>query len=129
MLLSAGLFVGWPAQAVQPSSGPALHLRSISPVVSQNNAAAARSVGAASSDAVALIQGVVQAVDLAEGTLTVAGQRLRWDSARLRVFLPSGMAAGPTGLQVGQPIRFAIDSSTGDGSKGLVVLIYVEARR
>lgn len=128
-LLSAGVAIGWPAEAVQVSAGPALQLRSMSPVVGQNNAVAPRAASAVGTDAVALIHGVVQAVDLAEGSLTVAGQRLRWDADRLRVFLPGGAAAGPADLQAGQRIRFAIDAATGEGAKGRVVLIYVEARR
>ena len=127
--MAAGLFTAIPAEAAQVSSGQALHLRAVSPVVSQNNAAAAKAGSLGSADAVALIHGVVQAVDPAEGSLTVGGQPLRWDPVRLRVFLPSGAAAAAADLRTGQRIRFAIDASSGEGAKGRVVLIYIEGGR
>jgi hypothetical protein len=80
-----------------------------------------------------LVAGVVEQIDVARGSLVIGGQRLGWDSARLRIVQAgapaavSGLQAGPVLAQLrpGQAIRYALSGA----GRGQIILIYLDSVR
>lgn len=83
----------------------------------------------ASAPALNLARAVLDAVDLAGGAVTVAGQRLPLHPDALRVLGPSGQALGPRALQAGQQVRLALEPAGPLVRERRVLLVYIDAQR
>lgn len=72
-----------------------------------------------------LASGVVQAVNLEKGTVTLGGKVVGLHPTQLRVFGPSGHAeSGAGALRPHMHIRFALENSTAELRR--IVLIYID---
>lgn len=80
---------------------------------------------AASTPALDLAAGRLEAVDAAAGRIIVNGRAVTLDGARLRVIGPAGQRlAGASSLVAGQQIRFALEPGTAPARR--IVLIYID---
>ncbi len=69
-------------------------------------------------------QGVITALDLGKGEISVHRNLLRFDRSTVRVFTSSGGQAMPSMMRAGQQIRFLLDPK--EGNEKWISVIYLQ---
>lgn len=67
-------------------------------------------------------EGIITALNLNEGEITIHGNRLRFNHATVRVFSSAGVQVGLQTLRKGENIRFLLDPK--DVSEQTISVIY-----
>lgn len=82
----------------------------------------------AKATALVLSAGVLEAVDLAAGQVTIARQRVGLHPTALRVVGPQGqaIAAGAQALRAGAAVRFALEPAELPARERRIVLVYLD---
>ncbi len=118
-LIIGMLAISAPCFAIMPTTVPPV-VRGAAPPM----AAGAQATQATRDDSSGLRKGTVEAVSVAGGTFHVYGQRLTFDSKRVKVYGRDGKPASLYALRNGSTVRFTLDAT--DPMHRRVAVIYLD---
>ena len=119
LIIIGMLAVSAPCLAIMPTSAPP-----VAPNAAPQKSADAQTMKATRDDSSGLRKGTIQALSVGGGTFHVYGQRLTFDSKRVKVYGRDGKPNSIYALRIGANIRFTLDAA--DPMHRRVAVIYLD---